>query len=168
MEDLLDDIEAASAAGLHYVALWSALTIPDFCGALGYPNGIATGPRYVKWWDANLPEYLGHFPGERAWAFRCSMLHQGRALHSKWPRDRVLLMEPDTRGSRMHCVQIDAGTERARILYIPELVRDLVTAARSWLAARDNDSVVQKNLDRFVRRRPDGVAPYVVGIPLIG
>ncbi len=33
--------------------------------------------------------------------------------------------------------------------------------------ARQNDPVVQANLPRLLRLHPNGIAPYMVGIPLI-
>lgn len=168
MDDLLDQIEAASRAGLHYVALGAALGVPDICGALGAPNGRADGPRYRKWWDANLPEYGPWLPGERAYAFRNSLLHQGSMRHERRPTDRILVCEPGER-FQGHQVTMDRSDgERVHIFGAVELVADIVQAAREWSEAHRDDDLVVKNLDRFVRRHPDGVSPFVIGSAVIG
>ncbi len=56
MQDFLDQIRAANQANLFYVALMSALALPDICGALESPDGRATAQRRRAnrdsvWWE---------------------------------------------------------------------------------------------------------------------
>jgi hypothetical protein len=44
---------------------------------------------------------------------------------------------------------------------------DVMDGVRDWLRANQNNAVVQINLARIVQFRPQGLAPYMVGMPLI-
>jgi hypothetical protein len=60
MQDLIQQIRAANAAGLYYVALFSALALPDICGSLESQDGVATGARYSDWFNQHVaPRYRG-------------------------------------------------------------------------------------------------------------
>lgn len=168
MDEYIDEILRAVNGGLYSLAVVGALTIPDICGALGYPNGRADGRRYRHWWDENLPEYADHMPGDRAYAFRNSLLHQGSAVHERREGDRIILMEPRSDGSIVHRgTHVISATEVAHIMFIPMLVSDIVTAARTWLNAHAHDPIVAKNLGRFVRRREHGYSGVIVGAAVI-
>ena len=44
---------------------------------------------------------------------------------------------------------------------------DVVGSAREWQQTVLGTEPYERNLDRFVRLHPDGLAPYVVGMPVI-
>jgi hypothetical protein len=54
METILQEIDKALNAGLCYLAIAMALTVPDICAALESPNGETNGPKYKAWYNANL------------------------------------------------------------------------------------------------------------------
>src|SRR5574341_240679 len=95
MKELLGQIRAIANAGLYYAALFPALALPDICGALEAPDGIATGSRYEDWFDRNLgSQYAGFLSGRDCYLFRCSLLHQGRARPHGSSYSRILFLEP--------------------------------------------------------------------------
>ena len=63
-----------------------ALTLPDACGKLAYPQSKTNKERYIKWFDeyANIctkfPDYiipdLPHMDGKVLYKIRCSFLHE--------------------------------------------------------------------------------------------
>jgi hypothetical protein len=59
VEEMIRQIRAASAAGLYYLALFGALTLPDICGALTASDGKATKSKYTAWLRGNVPEEAG-------------------------------------------------------------------------------------------------------------
>lgn len=63
MRDVLNQMKAANGAGLYYVALFSALAIPDICGALESQDGTANGQRYRAWFDRWVSPKYSFFGG---------------------------------------------------------------------------------------------------------
>jgi hypothetical protein len=67
MKDLIQQIRAANRNGLYYVALFTALALPDICGGLEAPDGLATRARYIAWFDKNVALNRTRFLGTRSW-----------------------------------------------------------------------------------------------------
>ncbi len=61
------------AAGLYFLALHGALTLPDICGALESDTGTASGAKYKAWLRANVPGLASD--AELIYGLRCSLLH---------------------------------------------------------------------------------------------
>ena len=49
---LVQDIRKALENELYFVALSSALTLPDICGKAAYPTERSSRKRYILWYDA--------------------------------------------------------------------------------------------------------------------
>lgn len=172
MDDFLDQVEvAANDARLYYLALLGALAIPDLCGALEAQGGEATRARYKSWFDTHVgPLYVNHWAGdepflsgEDCYLFRCSYLHQGRTQHPRSGYSRILFVEPGTTTNVFHMnIMNDALNIDVRLFCL-----EMVTAARGWLAGVAGTEPYETNLNAFVRRYPHGLAPYIVGIPVI-
>lgn len=165
MQDIVDQTRAASAQGLYYVALFTALTLPDICGALEAGNGIATCQRYIDWFDRNVaPRYSSFLDGDACYRFRCSLLHQGTTQHPKSKYSRILFLEPGSSGMILHNnVLNDALNINVRIF-----CEDICSAVETWLQTIQHSSEFEANMPKFVRRYPGGLAPYIVGVPVIG
>ena len=43
----------------------------------------------------------------------------------------------------------------------------MIQGAENWLQQSENTELYQKNYNTFVRRYPDGLLPYIVGVPVI-
>ena len=84
----LQEIKSILDHGLFRPALILALTIPDICGRIDYPNipDDKNGTRYQKWFDENITKYnIGEvgknnerfdcFNGYMCYLLRCRMLH---------------------------------------------------------------------------------------------
>ena len=164
MKDILDQIRAASDSGLYYVALFSALAIPDICGALESPDGEASKAKYVAWFDRHVaPRYQGFLGGQDAYYFRCSMLHQGTTQHPQSSFKRILFIEPGATSNVFH----NNIVGNALNIDVQIFVNDLVTAALQWLPTAEKTAEFQANRPRFVTRYPGGLAPYIGGVPVI-
>ena len=162
MEDLLAQIEATNNAGYYYVALFSALTLPDICAALESPNGETTGDRYINWYDHNVDSDPA--TGKDIYMFRCSLLHQGRTVHPKSNFARIIFIEPGVTTNVFHnCVVKDA-----LLIDVQLFISDLLAATRQWLVSAQNTETFKKNFAAFVARHPEGLKPYVIGMPIIG
>ncbi|MBX3273873.1 MAG: hypothetical protein KF729_26650 [Sandaracinaceae bacterium] len=171
MLGILDQIEGAKNAGLYYVALLSALAVPDIAGAIDAQNGRATRSAYAKWFDTHLgPKYQASWGqallGADCYHFRCSMLHQGTAVlqHSKAGFSQLLFVEPSTSRVTMHKNIINGALN----IDVNIFCQDIVDAGRAWHRAASGTPLYGINAAKCVARHPDGLAPYIVGIPCIG
>jgi len=169
MHDLLSQIEAASERRLYYVALLSALAVPDICGALESENGRAAPTKFTAWFDQWVaPKYAFHggttLTGHVCYAYRCAVLHQGRSTHPNLPYSRVLFLEPGGHGMVMH----NNVFNNALNLDVQIFCADIVAGCRAWLAAVEGSEQYKTNWAASMQRHPDGLAPYIVGLPVIG
>lgn len=166
MDHLLDEVEAALDAQLWLLAVTGAFLIPDVAAALRDPSGHTTGSRYQAWFSEYLGvAYEGYLSAEDAWLYRCSLTHQGYGGHPRAETERVLLLPPGP--TIMHKIRM-GGEQSAVALDVIAFVKDMVGIGRGWLNAHRTDPVVASNLTRSVRLHPNGIAPFIVGCPIIG
>ncbi len=80
------DVKSALKAGAYQSALALALTLPDICGQVEYPNENSVGTRYSQWCEeymnfADAHVGFGTEPaklnGTLCYALRCAFLHSG-------------------------------------------------------------------------------------------
>ena len=163
MRDLLAQIRQASRAGLYYAALFPALALPDICAALESDDGIATGPRYISWFDKWVAaRYDGSFSGHDCYAFRCSLLHQGSTQHPKSRYVRILFLEPGSDLVLHNNILNDALNIDVHIF-----CEDLAAGVEAWLPGAERLPQYRSNRDRFIARYERGLPPYIVGVPVI-
>lgn len=164
MQDLIQQIRDANRGGLYYVALFSALALPDICAALESSDGQATGAKFSAWFDAHVaPRYNGSLDGKTCYNFRCSMLHQGSTQHPSGRYSRVIFVEPGVSGLVLHNnIMNDAFNIDVRIF-----CEDICAGVARWWPTVSSQVTFQENLSRFVRRYPGGLPPYIIGSPVI-
>ena len=163
MQATLDEIEHCVGSGRYYAAISLALTVPDIAAALGSSNGESKPARYKAWFDANLSPKYPNLTAHDCYCLRCGVVHQGRFGHPGSQYDRVLFTIPTPEGRVFH----NNIFNDALNLDAPTFCRDIVKAALKWLKAEAGNATVQTNLQRSVRLYPRGLAPYMVGTPLI-
>ncbi len=183
MLTLINQIEGSLSSGLYFLSLYTALTIPDIAGALGSDNGIASGPKYAFWFeqwvrprfletvlDSIPPEHRQHvkmdnpLTGEDCYHFRCSLLHQGSSQHPKSQFSRIMFIEPSATTNIVHYGQLND----ALCIDLNLFCREVISGARLWLKQAEQEDNFIKNYERFVRRYPNGLTPYIVGVPVVG
>lgn len=83
---LVQDIRKALEHELYFVALSSALILPDICGKAAYPEKRSSRERYILWYDEEIGKYekspkdkdnMPYLSGEVIYNLRCSLLHEG-------------------------------------------------------------------------------------------
>jgi hypothetical protein len=169
LDDLLRQIEAAVAGNAYYLALYAALTLPDICGAMESSDGIATKARYIAWFDARVADRYRvcgrpSLTGDTCYYYRCSLLHQGRSQHPALGYSRILFLEPGASNSVFHnnilndALNIDVRT----------FCRDIIAGVRTWQPTASATPEYKTNYPLFMQRYPNGIAPYIVGTPVIG
>jgi len=164
MRDFLRQIEIGLDANLYLLSLFSALVIPDLYGAMSSENGEASAEKYKVWFDKYVaPKCKGFLSGEDCYYFRCSLLHQGSSQHPRSNYKRVLFVEPSATTNVFHNnIMNDALNIDVRIF-----CKDIISGAEVWIIENEETGLYKKNYDKFMRRYPNGLRPYIVGVPVI-
>lgn len=159
--DLLNEIQRALSVNLYYVALLTSLNIPDICGAMASTDGIANRSKYIDWFDKYVaPNYVGNLTGTDCWYFRCSAVHQGSSQNSRSTYSRVIFVEPSATTNIFHNnILNDALNLDVRVF-----CNDIISGALTWLQQNENTQTYIQNYSRFMRRYPNGLSPYIVGV----
>lgn len=164
MDELFRQVVVGANAGVYFLALAGALMIPDICGALAAPDGRATGERYVDWFDTNAADrFHGIMDGDTCYRFRCSLLHQGKSQHPQSRYSRVLFVEPGATSNVFHLNVLNDALN----LDVRTFCLDLVGAASEWQAIVAGTEPYDTNLVNTIQRYPDGLSPYIGGVPVI-
>ncbi len=165
MRDFLEQIRVAlEDSRLYYLTLFTCLTIPDICGAMGSANGKATSEKYKEWFDKYVAhKYSSFLTSEDCYRFRCSLLHQGRSQHSMSSYSRILFVEPSTTTNVYHRNVLN----NALNLDVRIFCKDILAGAEDWLQDYEETELYRKNYGKFMKRYPEGLAPYIVGVPVI-
>ncbi len=163
MREMLKQIQKAICVDLHIVALSSALMVPDIAGAIDSNDGIASAEKYKKWCGTWVGPTCSFMDGETCYQTRCSFLHQGSFSLKKGTYKRVIFIYPAVRNSHMHCNVMNDALN----LGIRKFCTDVIRAAENWLRKVESTELFKTNYNKFIRTYPQGLPPYVVGIPVI-
>lgn len=157
------EIEKAINAELYYLALMMALALPDICAALQSSDGKSNGHRYKTWWERwMLPSYPS-VGSDVAWNLRCGVFHQARASHPQMPYSRILFTLPNPQQITIHRAVVDEALN----LDLVTFCMDVVEAVDRWYKEKQDEPSVVRHLPLLVQYRPNGLSPYISGLPLI-
>ena len=102
--------------------------------------------------------------GDACYRFRCSLLHEGTTQHRKSPFSRIIFVEPHATTSTFHnCI-----IKGVLCFDMQSFCREVIAGVRSWLNQVENTELFKTNYEKFVRRHPEGLKPYIVGVPVVG
>lgn len=166
MRDLIKQIRIAlEDSRLYYLTLFVCLTIPDICGAMGSNNGGATSKKYKGWFDKYVAQKHSLFlTSEDCYCFRCSLLHQGSSQHPKSNYSRILFIEPSATTNVLHNNIINDALNIDVLIFC----NDILSGAETWLQENEETEDFKRNYNKFMKMYPEGLAPYILGIPVIG
>ncbi len=184
MNDLVDQLKRSLDNGLYYLSLFTALTILDIAGALDSSDGLANGQRYKDWYNKwvlpkkqerlltflpedmkgeihNLPNY---FDGDTCYYFRCSILHQGTSQHPRSGYSKIIFIEPGTTTNTVSdCILNDA-----LCIDLKFFCEEIIGGLEDWLKHVKGTQPFENNYANSVKKYPNGLAPYITGMPVIG
>ena len=177
LQRFLDEIKAALDAKLYYLAIATSLSIPDVCSCLECnPDTIwVTSRKYKAWFDANLAQRFSNLTSDDCYRLRCGVLHQGKFGRPDSRYDRVIFLAPNPslRMAKDILVTVTPGVTfgdvTGKVLQIEAVwfCEQFIDAVQQWAVTKINDPNVQTNVPNLVRLRPEGLPPYIVGVPLI-
>lgn len=152
------------------MSLFAVLTLPDICAAMSSTDGRAEGKRYIAWFDKYVaprytvgPDHRPSFSGADCYYYRCSLLHQGSPQHSKSSYSRIIFVEPGTTSNVFHNNVINDVLN----IDVRLFCHDVLDGAERWLSEAENTPEYKINYGRFIQRYPNGLPPYIVGVPVI-
>jgi hypothetical protein len=171
MQDYFDQVRKAANSELYYLALAGALVIPDMCSGMDSEDGKTNSAKYIDWVDKYLAgkftagaDHTPNFSGEDCYGIRCGLLHQGRLEPHKGKYSRVLFLEPGKNGGiTLHNNVLNDALN----IDLPTFVLTMVETAEKWLKEVEGTDKFKSNHKHFMQRYPNGLPPYIVGIPLI-
>jgi hypothetical protein len=173
-------MESALHSGHFQLALFGALTVPDMCAALADLSGETSQARYIAWWDAQLGRFYspprlvtdGSGPsflvpgldGATAYRLRCKVLHQHRVelADARLAASRILFVLPTPNVMDSNTIDDVLQLDLARFVQVT------VKGVQAWLRQMSSDPVVRANRTKGLQFHPDGVAPFIVGLPMFG
>lgn len=163
MEELLIQIEKSLDIGLYMIALQSALTLPDICGALEYPEQ-GVGNRY-KTWYTNYYHELVQYPGidqslnaDECYAFRCSFVHQASTKHKKLDYEIVFLNPmSNTTIQNMH---LEVNDKKFYCIDIELFIRSMVSSVKKWLPVALSKTLIRNEYNKLPKVHPEGLPPF--------
>lgn len=167
LQIFLHEIDIALENGLFYLALLTALTVPDICSALSSVNGETDRHKYMDWYEKWLAEKMLPLTAFDCYKLRCGMVHQGRASHRDMQYDRILFTIPNHQRNVVHRVISNHSGEKILNLDCIIFCKEMISGAKTWFTENKNHQHVRQNLPNLVRYRPNGLAPHIVGMPLI-
>ena len=174
MLTLVSQTRKAMQSDLYYVALIGALAIPDIAGALEAKDGRANGKHYIDWYERwvrpRLAENRGRdnpFSGEVCYIFRCSMVHQGASHRPDSPYRKIIFIEPGHPNYSIHYCLV-GGPGEALLIQVDQFVEEVLHGCELWLEEVKNTEPFETNYAHFATRHPQGMAPYVTGVPVVG
>ncbi len=163
MDRLTTEIEKAMDAELFYAAVVLSLMLPDICAALESDDGETRGARYKAWCETWFLTNYPRLTGEDLYNLRCGVVHQGRLGHRNMQYARILFTVPNDQNNFFHNNIINDALN----LDVMTFCNDMVRAIDRWFVEKCDEPNVLANLPRLVQYHPNGLAPYMVGMPLI-
>lgn len=156
---LLSEIEAAVQGGAWVLALMGLVAVPDICAALESKNGWATKEKYLTWFERYVGPAYPSLDAEEFYRVRNSMLHTGNTKAVGY--DRVIFPAPSPnlfdRNVLNDALQLD----------MPSLQQRMAHAVLLWRTGDGDTDVTRRNEERMVKWYPNGLPPYMAGIPVL-
>lgn len=149
MENFVQAVRKSISNKNWYSALSLALTLPDICGVLEFPELINNSKkRYSDWFDKYLSEkytiYIGpehekhiFLCGCDCYALRCALLHQGEdnisLQRARKALDSFAFIEPPPNGLIIHLNKFDSKLQ----LQVDIFCEDICSAVDGWINEMD-------------------------------
>ena len=102
---MIEEVRKALEQDLYHCALALALTLPDICGKVRFPNE-RSHPRYVNWFEEyaqplfsatatvfpdNITKHFAVLTSEECYSLRCAVLHAGNQKFKSNTLSRIIL-----------------------------------------------------------------------------
>lgn len=176
LSEFVSQIRIAKDSNLFYLSLYASITIPDICASLEYENNTTNRKRYIHWYQKYVEPNYPILSASRAYAYRCSLLHQGQTRPSEQSvnnlpvgeiYDRVIFLEPSRSGISLNVRDVVANGQHAVIVDVNHLIDAIMFGVERFMKEKEQDVIVQNNLKSLIQRYPNGLKPFIVGSSVI-
>lgn len=161
MDDLFNEILRGLDAGVYQLSLSLTLCIPDICAGLESDDGRTNGSKYILWYE-NYMEDKTLMTANECYYFRCAFLHQGSTEHEKSNFKKIIFVEPTATSSILHNNILDGALN----IDLRTFCNEMINAGRTWHSKFKESENFKKNYDKAFKRYPNGLAPYISGVPI--
>ncbi|WP_404335878.1 hypothetical protein [Planococcus rifietoensis] len=160
IKNLTEALQSATAHQNYYASLTMALTLPDICSKLQYPEEKKTGTRYSKWFDeymlSRYQKRVGYektlhtfLSGMDCYALRCSLLHQFETDITQQGARKVLenftFVQPQVFGP-IHMNQINNQLQ----LQVDVFCLDILLSVEQWLGEYKEDEAINERAENLM------------------
>lgn len=163
---MLSQIKKALDYKLYFVALQATLTIPAICAKLTIKKGNTHQPDYVKWYKENIKNKQ-KLTGDDCYFFRCAMLHEGRMQHKSMTHSRIIFLVPNDKYFFGSNIFNNINGKNTINIDLVSFCNEIVDCALEWWEKNKNNEIVKKNYQKMVRYHAEGLATFIVGLPVI-
>jgi hypothetical protein len=174
LDPILNEIDRLYGFGFFFAAISISLSLPDICSSLEISmddtqGRFKTERRYIPWCETYLQHRFSTFNAVDCWALRGGVLHNGKLHgHPKAKYTRVIFLPPQSSfGHEISMANNGGSDDSALILDTKAFCHAMTAAVQEWYSAKKGELVVQENLLGLVRTRQQGLAPHIVGLPVI-
>jgi hypothetical protein len=160
---IVDDINRALENKAYLSALALALTLPDICGKIAYPEVSgknAVKIRYEKWideyvytWPSSFEDGILLAKGKHIYALRCQFLHNGMtpSFEDEKLDFSLRILKNDICGihafGSKYCEDDPSDVQYDIHLDLRELCNEIVRAAKKY--CEDNELYIHPNIEIF-------------------
>ncbi|MBN9002673.1 MAG: hypothetical protein J0H75_11640, partial [Rhizobiales bacterium] len=121
---------------------------------------------YISFVDKHTtPPELG-LSGELCYCLRGGVVHRaGMASHPDFGATHVIFSVSKDSGAHALAIQFDG--KRAAMFSLHLFCQAMKGAAQKWYEEHESDPLVIKNMKNLIRFSPDGVRPFMAGLPVV-
>nr|MBV6631350.1 hypothetical protein [Oceanococcus sp. HetDA_MAG_MS8] len=171
MQELIAAIDSNIATGNWYSALFVALSLPDVCGKIEYPERHGSQRNYADWFNRFVADRYTHrvgagarevvfLSGNDCYALRCAYLHEGSDdVTRQRAREAVdkfhFIVAPH--GCTIHCNMMDTKLQ----LQVDIFCRDIRDGVIEWLASIEGHRTKRQATQQLLLTFPPQLEPQV-------
>lgn len=165
LQPIFAEIEFAINHGLFWLALTSALTIPGICAALERENHWSGRDEYKDWYDRYLSKRFKYLTADDCYGLRCGIVHKATSGVKPKGKEyrRVLFTLPNAQRITIGQGLFDEVLQFDAVRFC----REIIDACEEWYTQNSNQEFVKSNSLDIFQYHPDGVAPFIVGMPVL-
>jgi len=160
------EIERALDNQLYYLAIIVCLMMPDVCAALEAENGRSSENLYKAWYLKHAKAQAGGVEPDECYSLRCGGAHQGRMEIKKGFAQRAIFTIRSSK-YKVDGITMKSGDQSAYVFDAERWCRRWIAAVRVWQETVKDNPTVKRNSQNMLQLRPDGLAPFMVGQPII-